>query len=150
MVVRRATALVAVGQQLGGCFEQRVDIERFAEEGIGSVFASELFVAWVGVCGNDDNFWQGGVPLSESIEDGETAAAGHDQIEHDQFGCIAFDSDQRLGAVSSQEHCVPLAGEGFVEHFEDRLVVVDKQHAVLTRLVHSARLAPQPVDDRVH
>ncbi len=114
------------------------------------MFASELFVAWVGVCGDDDDFWQSRVSLSESIEDGETAAAGHDQVEHDQSRCIAFGSHQRLGTVSSQEHGVALSGEGFVEHFEDRLVIIDKQHAVLTRLVHSARLAPQPVSDRVH
>ena len=118
--------------------------------GFGTVVVGELFVPRIGVGGDNDDGRVCGVALTQPVEHGEATAAGHDQVENHEVGCVPFGPNQRLGSVPGLQHPVPVVLEGRGDHLEDRLVVVDQQHAKSCRVVHAARLAPQPAGDWVH
>ena len=122
-------------QQPCRCFEQRFDVERLAEECVGTVVVGELLVPRVGVGGDDDDRGVRGVALPESVQNGEAAATGHDQVQDHEIGCVSLGTDQCLGSVSCLQHPVSVVLEGGGDHFEDRLVVVDQQQRAVVAQV---------------
>ena len=120
--------MVGVGrfQQLGSNLQECVDIKRFAEKHVCALLLGELLVTRVGVGRDDDDRWMAGMSLPEPVEHGETAAAGHDQVEDDQVGCIPFGPNQGLGPVTGHQDLVSAATKCGFDHLENRLVIVDE------------------------
>ena len=68
----------------------------------------KLFVARIGVGGDDDDHRVSRVALSDSIEHGKTTAAGHDQVEDHQVRSIPLGSNQSLRTITSFKDDVTL------------------------------------------